>query len=248
MVATNEDWSVPVGHDDRRFFMLDLDNSKIGDAMYFGALADQVNNGGDRAFIHHLMRVDLSDFDVRKLPNLESPLKLDHKIRSADRITQWWIDVLTEGAFTIKRKEGGLGPQRIEWHDDQELCINTNDLYEAFASRARGPHVDGQATVNRKLAELLGIDGGGHGQYAGLKVKRVRTYDTVNPRPRQYVLPSLKDARAAADRYLKQPGPWAYEVEEVQQEDKGTSRPVHLSEQVPPPPPPPFPPICAKSK
>jgi hypothetical protein len=173
-------------------------------------------------------------------------------MRSADRISNWWIDVLTEGAVILKPKEGSSSPQRVEWADDQELCINTNDLYEAFASRARGPHVEGQTTFARKLAELLGIDGGGHGQYAGLRVKRRRTNDPINPRPRQYVLPSLREARAAAERYLKQPGPWAYEVEEVQQEDRGTSRPVHLSEPLPSPPPPPFPPpfppTCAGSK
>jgi hypothetical protein len=240
MVATNEDWSVPVGHDDRRFFMLDLDNSKIGDATYFGALADQVNHGGDRAFVHHLMHVDLSAFDVRKMPNLESQVKLDHKIRSADRITQWWLDVLTEGAFIVKHKDGVSGPQRIDWPDDQELCINTNHLYEAFESRARGAHIEGHTTVARKLADLLGIDGGGHGEYAGLRVKRARTNDPINSRPRQYVLPSLKDARAAAERYLKQSGPWAYEVDGDQQAEDGPSHPVR-----PAPPTPPVRPRCA---
>lgn len=189
------------------------------------------------------MRVDLSDFDVRKMPNLESQLKLDHKIRSADRITQWWVDVLTEGAFILQRKDGRLGPLRIDWPDDEELCINTNDLYEAFVSQARGPHVEGRTIVTRKLADLLGIEGGGQGEYAGLTVKRIRTNDPINPRPRQYALPSLKEARAAADRYLKQPGPWTYEVVEDQPGGEVAPRPVR-----PVPPPPPFPPTFAGYK
>ncbi len=58
------------------------------------------------------LHVDRSDFDVRKMPNLESQVKLDYKIRPADRITQCWVDVLTEGAFIFKRKDGLIGNMR----------------------------------------------------------------------------------------------------------------------------------------
>jgi hypothetical protein len=41
MIASNKDWTAPVYIDDRRFFVLNVNDSKIGDRAYWNALRDE---------------------------------------------------------------------------------------------------------------------------------------------------------------------------------------------------------------
>ena len=50
MIATNNDWAVPVGLGYWRFFILDLDETFIDDPVYFEPLVAEIHNGGKQAF------------------------------------------------------------------------------------------------------------------------------------------------------------------------------------------------------
>lgn len=53
--VSNEARVVPATKDERRFFAIRVSDDKMRDTEYFGALWDQIENGGVQAFMHYLM-------------------------------------------------------------------------------------------------------------------------------------------------------------------------------------------------
>lgn len=204
VVATNNDWAVPVGIDDRRFLILDASEERKGDFMYFSQLADHIQSGGQEAFLHYLENVSLDGFDVRSIPQLNSATKLDHKIRTADSITKWWIDILVEGGFVVERQtvnDNGT-PCREEvfvpWDKEETLAIVRQEVHDCYRSGTPGTHKETMATLMKKITELLGLD----------KLREMRPWNGGEDRQRMIILPSLNDARIAMEAKLRQRGPW----------------------------------------
>jgi len=201
LVATNNDWAVPVGLDDRRFFMLDLDTLSKDQrgSKYFKALASCIDDGGREAFIYHLMNeINLTDFDVSQMPVNNSESKLDHKMRGADNVTSWWLDVLIEGGFyfTADLKDGqGKIDHFHEWPVNSECAIISKLAYESYLKNTRA-HQLAHNVVSRKIAKLLDVE--------KIPTKR-RSHD---PRLRQYILPPLSKARIEFEKQVKQSIDW----------------------------------------
>ena len=103
IMASNNDWVAPVGLDDRRFVILDVSEARKDDTAYFAALAASIEAGGDAAFLHHLLNLDISAFNPRVLPDLglNQATKRDAKVRGLDSISQWWLSCLEEGTLTL---------------------------------------------------------------------------------------------------------------------------------------------------
>jgi hypothetical protein len=95
IVASNDDWVVPAGADERRFFVLDVSGSRRGDFDYFKSLADELENGGAEAMLHELLHRDLSSFNVRDVPQTAG--LMDQKVRSLHGFDAWWCEVLADG-------------------------------------------------------------------------------------------------------------------------------------------------------
>lgn len=172
-----------------------------------------MNGYGKEAFLYYLKNeVDIRDFKVRAIPQINSATKLDHKIRSTDTITRWWIDVLMEGGFSyVSETEFLVGRttkkrEFLAWSEDGLLRIYTDVCYQSYCESVRGHHVEAKNSVSKKIGELLG--------------KKLESDRPGKPedRKRRYVLPSLQDARKAMDAVLKQPGPWHGEGLEVDDE------------------------------
>lgn len=72
LFTTNADWAVPAGAGARRFFVLDVDPAKAGDADYFNALYAEADNGGIEALLHLLQRVSLVGFSPAVMPITEA--------------------------------------------------------------------------------------------------------------------------------------------------------------------------------
>ncbi|MDG1987970.1 MAG: DUF5906 domain-containing protein [Halieaceae bacterium] len=64
--ATNEDWAVPTGPKERRYCVLNIDESKAEDHGYFASIKTEMRNGGVEALMYTLMNFDLSQFNVRR--------------------------------------------------------------------------------------------------------------------------------------------------------------------------------------
>ncbi len=99
MLATNSEWAAPVSLTDRRYFVLDVSEEKRNDLDFFRKLQHEQDNGGREALLQVLMDFDLSDFEVRNIP--ETPARLEQKFLSMEPIEKWWTAVLSDENFLI---------------------------------------------------------------------------------------------------------------------------------------------------
>jgi Family of unknown function (DUF5906) len=80
LMASNSDWVVPASSDERRYFVLDVAGTKMGDLDYFAAIEKQMQTGGAAAMLHDLLSRDLTNFNIRLVP---IPPRCEHRKHSA---------------------------------------------------------------------------------------------------------------------------------------------------------------------
>jgi hypothetical protein len=130
LMASNSDWVVPAAVDERRFFVLDVSDDRRRDTAYFGAIKDELQNGGYEAMLHDLLHYDLSEFNVRDVP--ETRGLQTQKKRSLDVKYLWWQDVLQRGY--VFQSQVGLEEYFGEWHD----VVSTEVVYASYLAFAKG--------------------------------------------------------------------------------------------------------------
>lgn len=120
MMLSNEQWVVPAGQDDRRYFVLDVSKAHMRDYPYFAALQAELDSGGLEAMLHDLLMMDLSDFNVRAKPDTDA-LRDQKKFGMKDE-DKWVLLLLRDGlpesavhedfpdvAYPEDRKDGSEG-------------------------------------------------------------------------------------------------------------------------------------------
>jgi hypothetical protein len=95
IMASNSDWVVPAGVEERRFFVLDVGEAQIQNSAFFQALDQQMDNGGREALLHMLLQRDLTGFDVRRYPRTEA--LREQKLLSLEIHEEMWVQVLRDG-------------------------------------------------------------------------------------------------------------------------------------------------------
>lgn len=95
ILASNEEWVVPAGPFERRFFVLDVGDGHQQDVDYFRKIDRHLRNGGYQALLHYLLTYDLSRYEVRTVP-ATSALQ-DQKILSLSPLEEWWLERLSQG-------------------------------------------------------------------------------------------------------------------------------------------------------
>jgi len=70
MLSSNHDWVLSMGHDDRRYFVLEPSSDRLADTAYFAAIQKQLDEGGYEAMLYDLQHIDLSEA-VQRMPGLE---------------------------------------------------------------------------------------------------------------------------------------------------------------------------------
>jgi hypothetical protein len=113
-IASNERWTVPARHDDRRYAIFEVaDHGQKQSEEYFGAMLDEMKRGGYGALMAHLQAFDLSRINVRQPP--------DTAARAAEKITglkgaqAWWHEVLSEGDVPTRVRCDLLRREYEEW-------------------------------------------------------------------------------------------------------------------------------------
>jgi hypothetical protein len=102
MLATNSEWAAPVGLTDRRYYVLNVANSRKNDHDFFKQLIYEQSHGESESLLQVLMDFDLSDFEVRNIP--ETPARLEQKMLSMGLIEKWWLEILSNEDFLIGGK------------------------------------------------------------------------------------------------------------------------------------------------
>lgn len=116
-VAGNEDWVVPASADERRYVVLDAGDGEMQNTAYFRELQRQLDSGGRENLLHYLLRRDLSDFEVRHVPQTQG--LTDQKALSQRPEEAWWYHKLREGRW-------------LPWHDRYQDCVSKDELYQDY--------------------------------------------------------------------------------------------------------------------
>ena len=142
IIASNNDWVVPAGIEERRFFVIDVAENHIQDKEYFGALYRQMDNGGREAMLYDLLHMDISGYDLRSFPRTQA--LLDQIVNSMSSFEHYWYDQLCDGT---------IGKYRWEWGKP----LSVNDFYGGYIdfSINRGQrHKDSPSHVGKELKKL----------------------------------------------------------------------------------------------
>lgn len=111
VMASNEDWVVPAGVDERRFFVVDVSEKRIRDAAYFAKLTKSMKSGGEESLLHMLMNRDLEGFEPRVFPVTQA--LRDQKVLSYTTEEEWWYGKLVNGRLATEH-EGWSGEVPVE--------------------------------------------------------------------------------------------------------------------------------------
>jgi len=177
--ATNEDWAVPTGPKERRYCVLNIDESKAEDHGYFADINTEMRNGGLEALMHTLMNFDLSQFNVRRYPVTEG--LLEQKQLSLPSVAQWWYDILLEGDNQVSLEKYGP-PTAVMGASIPTMTLF--EIYQAFAKGDRYGH--GQVASCNQFVTILK-------QWVPIENNRVT--DGNGKRSRSLVIPEIASCR-----------------------------------------------------
>lgn len=96
IMASNEELAVRISKGDRRFVVLDVNNSKVQNREYFDAVNEELDNGGREALLYMLLARDVSEFHAESSRPKTLALS-EQKNLSGNSLERWWVSVLQEG-------------------------------------------------------------------------------------------------------------------------------------------------------
>lgn len=97
-MATNSEYVVPATRDERRFCVLDAQDTYKGNKAYFDALTAACHDErNQQLFLHLMLNEDLSDFDLGQIPETQA-LK-DQRYNSLSSAGKWFFECLKNGSI-----------------------------------------------------------------------------------------------------------------------------------------------------
>lgn len=207
ILASNSNWVVPAGTNERRFFVLDVGKDKMQNKKYFAAIKKQLDNGGREALLHFLLNYDISNFEVREVPATYA--LQDQKILSMSSEETWWYEKLEEGRL-------------LREHDNWEREVMKQELQDDYISFMQKTGILRKAS-STILGKFLGrvCPGGMPRSYQ--KMARIKVMGglgeefMVNRRTYFYELPELSACREHWDKYHGGPFKWSIPIEKENQ-------------------------------
>ena len=177
ILASNNDWLIPAGADQRRFVVMEAGAARMQDAAYFGAIIEQIKNGGREALMFFLLERDLNGVNLRSIPKTSA--LVEQKLHSMDSVGQWLYSCLDAGGFQ-EQGEGGRA-EFIQW--SQQYQISEFHGFYSFYCKRFSVHRPVSASIfGKRLNQLF------------TSIERRKVSEGMIRR-NVYVLPTLDDAR-----------------------------------------------------
>lgn len=127
LFTSNEDYVVPASLDERRFAVFDVGNARKQNSEYFAALDNWYNAGGAEALLHYLRGFDLSNINLRLVPQTNA--LTDQKLEALDNVTTWLYNCLQNGEI----RENNLSGNAIQFGTEAPKA----ELYDIYVSSLR---------------------------------------------------------------------------------------------------------------
>ena len=95
IIASNEDWVIPAGLDERRFVVFDVAEHRKQDKSWFDPLYAEMDNGGLEAMLRDLLELDLDGWHPRNIIRTEA--LREQQLRSLSPENEWVLELLETG-------------------------------------------------------------------------------------------------------------------------------------------------------
>jgi len=157
LIASNEDWFVPAGFDDRRFAIFKVSNKRRNDSDFFRAVQKELfEQGGLQALLYDLLEYS-SDIDVKKIPKTDE--RESQQQMTLSPMDEWWQEVLHDGdLWAAENRYRSSDPNEIA-PDWDEFKVDRETLYDSYATsieRANRRYTVGsKGALGRSLKKLL---------------------------------------------------------------------------------------------
>lgn len=126
MMTSNNEKVVPAGDYERRFLVIRVGDAKLQDADYFKRIIADLDNGGYQHLLHHLLTLDIADFNVTAVPQTaELRQQQQHNLAPA---LDWLLEKLETGLW--------FSDGRARWEGPIAKELLHND-YLAYCERIR---------------------------------------------------------------------------------------------------------------
>jgi hypothetical protein len=199
VMATNNDWAVPASIKARRFFVLDVPDTKTGDKAYFDPLHAEIDNGGLAAFLHDLLQVDLTGWNYAKAPQTAG--LMDQKIFSLRGPHRWYFTRLARAEDDAEVASGRL---RADGTLPADMCavwkrrLGKTELYDEYIAWFRDQKAEYQPVSDAQFWKDL------RAMAPSLITERKRKAG----RKGMVHLPPLALARAEFETFMGDKVPW----------------------------------------
>lgn len=130
IISSNEEWVVPAIPGERRYFVLQLLEELCGNSTpEKRKIVEEIMNVKPEHLAHFLYSIDLTDFDVRKVPQTKA--LREQQMNSYSSIKKWWMDVLSEGSIKWTEREGQF-INKYEREIDSQEGFSKDVIYDNF--------------------------------------------------------------------------------------------------------------------
>jgi hypothetical protein len=199
ILASNNDWIVPAGLEERRFLVLDVSPNRVGDYEYFAAIEKQMTSGGLEALLHYLLDYDLSTINLRQIPR--TPALFEQITASMSAFDKFWLDRLTSGELfelVTNRALSGFIETFGCYNTDWPAEVRVADLNTEFQLYCKELNVR-YRTTNTQMGKAL--------SQSCPSVERKR--GSTGRRDYYYQIPSLQVCRTEFERRVKMKIDWS---------------------------------------
>lgn len=137
-MATNDEWSVPAQLRERRFLALKVSNAHIQDLPYFEAIEQEMQNGGNEAWMQFMLGQPVTKQEILNVPKTQE-LRVQQD-QSLPLELRWWQEVLWE------ERMGSVNP----W-DSWVPCARVYDEYALWMQGKQGARTLDKLEFGRRL-------------------------------------------------------------------------------------------------
>jgi len=207
VLASNEDWVVPAGLDERRFFVIEMGDGHKQDHAYFRAIRNDLDAGGLENLLNYLITYDLTPYEVRQVP--QTSALQEQKIMSMAPEAQWLFEKLNDGRLLRRDSDWRVSVMKDALYQDyvddlKDQGRNFRHSRTAFGKFLSRAFPEGYPICKQEVAEIPWTNE--HGFEVSIK-KRVY----------MYYFPTLAEVRAHWDRNFG--GPFLWQTPELAQEE-----------------------------
>jgi hypothetical protein len=197
IMSSNEEHVLRTGVDERRFFILRVNEDMKQNTDYFEAVTEAMNSGGRENLLYYLMSYDVEKFQVRNVPKTKAlQAQTDFSLDSRD---EWLFRCLQRGSWSEDKEE---------W----EEVIPRRQLYEIYVKDVtfgtRHSAIPSETAFNNWLKARL--PDASHGQYTvNMEFPTHEGFSReVKKRLRCWKLPKLTRSRNLWEKYRGMEETW----------------------------------------